>query len=243
MDEQIRLSKLMAQQGLSSRREADKLISAGQVLVNGEIIKELGTKVHPGSDIKLAAIAQRKREKLATLILNKPAGWVSNQPEKGYEEAASLIIESNRSDNHEDVKRKIPPASTLNVAGRLDIDSSGLLVLTQDGTVARKLIGPQNNIEKEYRVRIKGAVTDHRIKQLTHGLSLDGRQLRPAIIKLIGDDLLMFVLQEGRKRQIRRMCELVDLEVRTLTRVRIGRVKLGQLPRGKWRHLSQQEQF
>ena len=122
MDEQIRLSKLMAQQGLSSRREADKLISAGQVLVNGEIIKELGTKVHPGSDIKLAAIAQRKREKLATLILNKPAGWVSNQPEKGYEEAASLIIESNRSDNHEDAKRKIPPASTLNVAGRLDID-------------------------------------------------------------------------------------------------------------------------
>ena len=81
------------------------------------------------------------------------------------------------------------------------------------------------------------------IKQLTHGLSLDGRQLRPAIINLIGDDLLMFVLQEGRKRQIRRMCELVDLEVRTLTRVRIGRVKLGQLPRGKWRHLSQQEQF
>ena len=125
MDEQIRLSKLMAQQGLSSRREADKLISAGQVLVNGEIIKELGTKVHPSSDIKLAAIAQRKREKLAALILNKPAGWVSNQPEKGYAAAASLIIESNRSDNHEDAKRKIPPASTLNVAGRLDIDSSG----------------------------------------------------------------------------------------------------------------------
>ncbi|HAU42454.1 MAG TPA: pseudouridylate synthase, partial [Gammaproteobacteria bacterium] len=134
-------------------------------------------------------------------------------------------------------------ARSLHVAGRLDIDSSGLLVLTQDGVVARTLIGPESRIEKEYHVGVDGNITETALQRLRHGLSLDGRALRPAGIKQTGPAHLQFVLTEGRKRQVRRMCELVNLQVRTLVRVRIGGVRLGQLRRGQWRHLASGEAF
>jgi 23S rRNA pseudouridine2604 synthase len=128
-------------------------------------------------------------------------------------------------------------------AGRLDIDSTGLLVLTQDGRIARQLIGDDSEIEKEYLVRVRGQPIENGLALLNHGLSLDGRGLRPARVSWLNDDQLRFVLREGRKRQIRRMCELVGLEVTGLKRVRIGRVKLGDLPMGKWRLLRADERF
>jgi len=243
MDDGIRLSRLMAQQGLCSRREADRLIAAGQVRVDGVVIDQLGSKVHPLAAIELTSEARRQRAALATVLLNKPPGIVSNQPEKGYPEAVSLITEENRALSDDVPKRRIPKAQSLHVAGRLDIDSSGLLVLTQDGTVARTLIGPESRIEKEYHVGIEGNITEAALQRLRHGLSLDSRPLRPARITQTGPTQLQFVLTEGRKRQVRRMCELVGLRVRTLVRVRIGGVHLGRLRRGQWRHLASGEVF
>tara|TARA_Y100000588_G_scaffold201813_1_gene215456 strand:+ start:3898 stop:4629 length:732 start_codon:yes stop_codon:yes gene_type:complete len=243
MDDGIRLSRLMAQQGLCSRREADRLIAAGQVRVDGVVIDQLGSKVHPLAAIELTSEARRQRAALATVLLNKPPGIVSNQPEKGYPEAVSLITEENRASSDDFPKRRIPKAQSLHVAGRLDIDSSGLLVLTQDGTVARTLIGPESRIEKEYHVGIEGNITEAALECLRHGLSLDGRPLRPVRITQTGSTQLQFVLTEGRKRQVRRMCELVGLSVRTLVRVRIGGVHLGRLRRGQWRHLASGEVF
>ncbi len=243
MEDGIRLSRLMAQQGLCSRREADRLIAAGQVRVDGVVIDRLGSRVHPLAAIELTSEANRQRKALATVLLNKPPGIVSNQPEKGYPEAVSLITEDNRASHDEHPKQRVPKAQSLHVAGRLDIDSSGLLVLTQDGVVARTLIGPESRIEKEYHVGVEGHITETALQRLRHGLSLDGRALRPARIKQTGPVHLQFVLTEGRKRQVRRMCELVNLQVRTLVRVRIGGVRLGQLRRGQWRHLASGEAF
>ena len=128
-------------------------------------------------------------------------------------------------------------------AGRLDIDSTGILVLTQDGRVARHLIGEDSSVEKEYLVRVEGTLSDADLKRLNHGLSLDGEQLKPAKVSWQNEDQLRFVLREGKKRQIRRMCEMVGLFVVGLKRVRIGSVNLGKLPQGQWRYLRNNEQF
>ena len=177
------------------------------------------------------------------MLLHKPPSFVSGQAEKGYTPAASLIRPSNYIQFQGAPQHAPPRINGLAPAGRLDIDSEGLLVLTQDGRVARHLIGPDSDIEKEYLVRIKGEITEQRIDQLRHGLVLDGRELREAKIERRAGPNLRFVLTEGRKRQIRRMCELVGLQVIRLQRVRIGRIKLGRLPPGKWRYLRQNENF
>jgi 23S rRNA pseudouridine2604 synthase len=132
-------------------------------------------------------------------------------------------------------------------AGRLDIDSVGLLVLTQDGRIAKHLIGEDTSVEKEYLVRVQytkpGKLPESELKRLNHGLTLDGKKLLPAKVKWQNEDQLSFVLREGKKRQIRRMCDMVGLKVVGLKRVRIGRVKLGELPVGQWRYLREDEQF
>lgn len=242
--ENIRLSKLMASRGMCSRREADDWIERGYVRVDGEIISELGTRVPPDCSITIAPAAEQRQQSLLTVLLNKPVGFVSGQPEPGYRAAATLITRSNhcRSDRIPfksglDHQRRMAPA------GRLDIESHGLLVLTQDGRVARRLIGPDSTIDKEYLVRVTGAVDDQRINALRYGLQLDGKVLKPATVDEIEPGLLRMVLIEGRKRQIRRMCDLVGLQVRGLKRVRIGRVRLAGLPRGKWRYLGTGERF
>jgi len=125
----------------------------------------------------------------------------------------------------------------------LDIDSTGLLVLTQDGRVARQLIGENSTIEKEYLVRVEGELSEAGLKKLNHGLELDGVKLKPAKVSWQNEDQLRFVLREGRKRQIRRMCELVGLNVVGLKRVRIGSVSLGKLPLGQWRYLRPNEKL
>jgi 23S rRNA pseudouridine2604 synthase len=243
-DDKIRISKLMADRGLCSRREADRYIERGGVRYNGGQLAELGVKVDPGATIDLDPRARKSIESQLTVVLNKPVGYVSGQAEKDYKPAVTLITPANHSKNDK-VKRRwrTEDRQGLAPAGRLDIDSQGLLILTQDGRVARTLVGPESDIEKEYLVRIKGEATNQVLQKLRHGLSLDGRKLKPARIKQINPDQLQFVLQEGKKRQIRRMCELVGLEVTGLKRVRVGRVRLGSLPEGQWRYLGKDERF
>ena len=242
--EKIRLSKLMSEQGICSRREADRYIELGWVFVDGEQISELGTKIYPTQKIKLNKAAQMQQTQLVTLLLNKPIGYVSGQPEPGYQPAVVLIKPENQFISQPSVKH-FQPAHLRNLApaGRLDIDSQGLLVLTQDGRIAKQLIGEDSQIEKEYLVRVSGTLSKENLALLNFGLSLDGKALKRAQVTWQNQDQLRFILHEGKKRQIRRMCELVNLKITGLKRVRIGKVKLGNLPEGQWRYLEDGEHF
>jgi 23S rRNA pseudouridine2604 synthase len=239
----VRLSKLMAERGICSRREADELIARGWVFVDGRRISALGTRVAPDVHVTLAPEARQLQGERVSILLHKPVGYVSGQPEPGYQPAVTLI----RADTQfeDDPVRRFRPAMLkgLAPAGRLDIDSTGLLVLTQDGRIARQLIGDDSGVEKEYLVRVEGELDERGLALLNHGLELDDRKLRPAQVEWLNQDQLRFVLKEGRKRQIRRMCELVGLTVVGLKRVRIGRVRLGDLPPGQWRFLGEDESF
>ena len=242
--EKVRVSKLMSEQGLCSRREADSYIERGWVFVDGERVTELGTRVDPTSKITLNKAAQAKQRARVTILLNKPVGYVSAQAEPGYKPAVSLI----KADTHfagDPTSERFSPAqlSGLAPAGRLDIDSQGLLVLTQDGRIAKLLIGENSAIEKEYLVRVTGRLSKAGLGLLRHGLSLDGEALRPAQVDWQNQDQLRFILRQGKKRQIRRMCELVGLDVTGLKRIRIGKVKLADLPLGQWRFLGRDEAF
>lgn len=242
--EKIRLSKLMSEQGLCSRREADGYIERGWVLVDGERITELGTKVYPNQRITLLAAAQSQQQSQVTILLNKPVGYVSGQAEDGHRPAVVLITAQSHFDGDASGIRFRPQhLKGLAPAGRLDSDSQGLLVLTQDGRIAKQLIGEDSTVDKEYLVRVKGELDERGLALLNHGLSLDGHKLKPAKVSWQNEDQLRFVLREGRKRQIRRMCELVGLKVTGLKRIRIGKVKLGNLPPGQWRYLGENEQF
>lgn len=243
MSEPVRLSKLMSERGLCSRREADVYIERGWVWVDGIQVSVLGTKVPPDCEIRLTREANLQQAQRVTVLMHKPVGYVSGQPEPGYEPAVVLVKPEHRWD--EDRSGSFSPAwlKGLAPAGRLDIDSTGLLVLTQDGRIAKQLIGENSDIEKEYLVRVSGTLDAAGLRLLNHGLSLDGKALRPARVSWQNEDQLRFILKEGKKRQIRRMCELVGLSVVGLKRVRIGRIMLGHLPLGKWRLLRADEGF
>lgn len=247
-NEPLRLSKRMSELGLCSRREADEWISHGWVRVDGKVISELGTKILPTQKITIERQAAAEQSKRVTIIINKPVGYVSGQAEDGYQPAIVLIKPENRW-AEDKVPTQFHPTQlrSLVAAGRLDIDSTGLLVLTQDGRIAKQLIGETTSVEKEYLVRVRfnkgGKLPDADLKRLNHGLTLDGKALLPAKVRWQNEDQLNFILREGKKRQIRRMCEAVGLTVLGLKRVRIGRVKLGNLPEGQWRYLSETEVF
>lgn len=229
---------------MCSRREADRYIERGLVLVNGEVVSELGSKVSPDADIELAEAGRKRQDAQVTILINKPIGYVSGQPEPGYKAAVSLIEAKTRW-RDDRAPRKFHPAQLRGMApaGRLDIDSNGLLVLTQDGRVARQLIGEDSSVDKEYLVRVKGALSPEGLRLLNYGLELDGKALKPAKVSWQNKDQLRFILREGKKRQIRRMCELVDLRVVGLKRIRIGKIMLGNLPNGNWRYLRSDEKF
>ena len=248
MSEPIRLSKRMSELGLSSRREADEWIAKGWVRVDGKVISELGSKVLPEQKITIEKQARVEQARRVTVLINKPMGYVSGQAEDGYKPAVVLVRPENRWEQDSlPIQFSGGQLKSLVPAGRLDIDSVGLLVLTQDGRIAKQLIGEDTHIDKEYLVRVKysktGSLPDHDLQRLNHGLTLDGKALLPAIVRWQNDDQLSFILREGKKRQIRRMCELVCLKVLGLKRVRIGQVKLGDLPVGQWRYLSDSESF
>ncbi len=243
-DQLIRLSKVMSMRGLCSRREADAWIEKGWVYVDGQLVNELGYKIRPEQHIEVSQHAKKEQKQLVTVLINKPIGYVSGQAEEGYTPAVKLITSSNYwSTNPQKNTEKFNFIKGLAPCGRLDIDSTGLLVLSQDGRIAKKLIGDDSVIEKEYLVRYEGKITEEKLQLLNFGLELDGKKLKRAKVLIQNEDQLKFVLVEGRKRQIRRMCELVGLKVIGLKRVRIGKVKLGKLPVGKWRYLEEDEIF
>jgi 23S rRNA pseudouridine2604 synthase len=239
-----RLSKRMGELGLCSRREAETWIVNGWVKVDGQVINTLGVRVSPEARIEVDPAARAHQQGQVTILLNKPVGYVSGQPEDGYEPASVLIRPENRwSGDPSPIKFHPRHLQGLAPAGRLDIDSTGLLVLTQDGRIAKRLIGQDSDIEKEYLVRVEGQLAPDGLRRLQHGLTLDGVKLRPARVSWQNEDQLLFVLREGRKRQIRRMCEIEGLMVTGLRRVRSGNVMLGGLPVGKWRYLGADERF
>lgn len=234
----------MSELGLCSRREADQWIENGWVKVDGEVVSTLGVRVSPAARIEIDAAAERHQSELVTILLNKPVGYVSGQPEDGHEPAIMLITPENHwPADPSPLRFKQSHLRGLAPAGRLDIDSTGLLVFTQDGRIARHLIGQDSEVEKEYLVRVQGTLTDEGMKRLHHGLELDGVKLKPARVSWQNEHQLRFVLREGRKRQIRRMCELVGLVATGLKRVRSGSVPLGPLPVGQWRYLARGEKF
>ncbi|WP_313619897.1 pseudouridine synthase [Achromobacter sp.] len=242
--EKVRISKLMSERGLCSRREADSYIERGWVRVDGVVVSELGARAYPDQVITLERAAAARQTSRVTILINKPVGYVSGQAEKGYTPAVALIDSRSRFAGDRAPQRfERSHLDGLAVAGRLDIDSQGLLVLTQDGRVAKQLIGEDSTIDKEYLVRVQGDLSENGLKLLNHGLSLDGKALKHAQVRWQNHDQLRFVLREGKKRQIRRMCELVGLKVIGLKRVRIGRVALGDLPLGQWRYLRDDEAF
>ncbi len=248
MTEPLRLSKRMSELGLCSRREADEWIARGWVRVDGKVVSELGSKVLPQQKISVERQASAEQARRVTILLNKPVGYVSGQAEDGHQPAVVLVNGASRWPQ-DPAPQSFHPSQlrSLVPAGRLDIDSVGLLILTQDGRIAKQLIGEDSTIDKEYLVRVQytraGKLPEADLKRLNHGLALDGKPLKPAKVRWQNEDQLSFTLREGKKRQIRRMCEAVGLKVLGLKRVRIGRVKLGDLPPGQWRYLRSDEQF
>ena len=246
--EGVRVSKLITERGLASRREADEWIAAGLVRVDGQPAV-LGQRARPDVAIEIDARARGMQVERVTVLLHKPIGYVSGQAEDGHTPAATLVTPGNRW--REDASRiefHRGHLRSLAPAGRLDIDSTGLLVLTQDGRIAKLLIGADHLVEKEYLVRVRPLdasvpLPPSALERLRHGLVLDGVALKPAPVSWANEDQLRIVLREGRKRQIRRMCELVGLQVLALKRVRIGSVTLGPLPAGQWRYLGPHERF
>jgi 23S rRNA pseudouridine2604 synthase len=244
----MRLSKRMSELGIASRREADEWIAKGWVRVDDQIVNELGSRVMPDQRITIDAKAKFQQAQKVTVLLNKPVGYVSGQAEDGYEPAIVLVTPQNQwREDRSGIRFLRDHLRNLAPAGRLDIDSVGLLVLTQDGRIARQLIGEDSDIEKEYLVRVQmldgRRLPDDKLALLRHGLELDGEPLREAQVEWINEDQLRFVLKEGKKRQIRRMCEAVGLKVLGLKRVRTGGVMLGDLPPGAWRYLRLDERF
>ena len=233
-----RVNRWLAQSGVCSRREAEALIAQGLVSIDGDTVADAGRKIEPGQTLTLADAAKAKLEGALTVILHKPRGVVSAQPEPGQIPAVRLLTREALIGDSPIIPGK---DSKLAPVGRLDLESRGLLILSEDGVVAKAVIGPAAELEKEYRVSVIGEITERVLARLRHGLELDGRRLRPAEVTVISDQRLRIVLREGRNRQIRRMCELVDLKVVDLFRVRVGAVWLGTLPEGRWRLVTSDE--
>jgi 23S rRNA pseudouridine2604 synthase len=228
-----RVNRWLAQAGVCARREAETLIAEGRVRIDGEPVSDPGRKIAPGQTLTLDRGGGRAAP--LTVVLNKPVGFVSAQPEPGQTPAARLLTGRNRWGPE---GAGVPPQASLAPLGRLDMDSRGLLVLSEDGVLAKAIIGPASTLDKEYRVRVEGRIDARKLALLRHGLRLDGRELRPARVDPVADQTLRFVLREGRNRQIRRMCELVELRVVDLLRLRIGPLRLDDLPEGRWRPLE-----
>lgn len=235
--EPSRINKWLGQTGVCSRREADALIADGLVSIDGVVVTDAGRKIEAGQTLTLSDRAETALAAGVTIVMHKPVGYVSGQPEPGKVPAVRLLNRANR------IGDGAVPAKTesLPPIGRLDEDSRGLLLLSSDGVVAKAVIGPESKLDKEYLVEVRGPVTEKKLTMLRHGLELDGRKLKPARVTQMEPQRLRFVLTEGRNRQIRRMCDLVDLRVTDLLRIRIGPIKLDGVPEGRWRMLNAEE--
>lgn len=233
-----RVNRWLAQSGVCSRREAEGLIAQGLVYIDGERVDDAGRKILPGQTLVLNDGAQAQLETSITVVVNKPVGIVSAQPEPGQAPAARLLTREALWGEGATIPER---ETSLAPLGRLDMDSRGLLILSNDGVLAKAVIGPASELTKEYLVKVSGQITEGRLGLLRHGLQLDGRKLKPARVNRVRDQTLRFILSEGRNRQIRRMCDLVGLSVVDLFRIRIGSLSLGDLPEGRWRPVTPQE--
>ena len=225
-----RLQKILSDRGVASRRKAEEMISAGRVTVNGRVAL-LGSSADADlDDIRVDGQPLPAAAGYIYLMLNKPRGYVTTlSDEKGRQTAAQLV---------EDCGQRVYPI------GRLDMDSEGLLLFTNDGAFANRLMHPKHEVEKAYLVQVSG-YTPERFQQLARPITLDGYRIEPPVLRLLavkGDKFnFEIIIHEGRNRQIRRMCEAAGMQVLRLRRIREGAVTLGNLPLGKWRHLTREE--
>ncbi len=218
----VRLEKQMAQMGLASRREAKALIVAGNVSVNGVVVRETGFGVDPESDV-IALVGKMPNKE--TVAIYKPRG-----------------IETSKTDwDNRDIHDEFPQFAHLAPIGRLDKDSEGLIILSNDGLLARAITGEKSGVEKEYVVTVREMVTDESLSKMARGILLDTKKTLPAKTNRIGDKTFSIVLREGRKHQIRRMCDACKLTVEKLLRVRIGSIKIGDMQSGDVRMLTESE--
>lgn len=228
---EVRLQKLLSERGVASRRKAEELIEQGRVKVNGRVAK-LGDKADDRRDVILVAGKRLGRaEAPVYILLHKPRGYITTMSDEQGRKCVSDLVRN--------VSVRVYPV------GRLDRESEGLLLLTNDGDFANSIIHPSHHVPKTYRVTIHGEVTEEQLSSITAGMMLDGQKTLPAEVFVVskqeGREVLELTIFEGRNRQIRRMCEELGLEVARLRRIRIGGVKLGMLPPGKWRDLEPYE--
>lgn len=230
-NEPIRLQKFISQCGIASRRKAEELILQGKVKINGQTAV-LGDKVTPADKVYVSGKRLiMPKAKYRYLMLNKPRGFITTMnDERGRKCVAELV---------KDVGERVYPV------GRLDKDSEGMLIFTNDGAFANKIMHPRNSVYKIYRVTVRPSIDEEQIIKLETGVDLDGQKTAPAIVHVLhkeqGRVVLEMILHEGKNREIRRMCEAVGLEVARLRRTQIGGVKMGMLKQGAWRDLTEKE--
>jgi len=223
----MRLQKFLSAAGVCSRRKGEEYIKAGRVAVNGQIVAELGAKIDPETDlVQVDGKAVQPSQSYVYIALNKPRGYVTSCSHPGEKIVMDLV----------DISQRVYPI------GRLDKDSTGLLLLTNDGRLHHRLSHPSFDHEKEYDVSVAHPITDGALHKLAAGLPLMGTKTRPARIRRISEIRFRIILQEGKNRQIRRMVRKVGNQVTRLKRIRVGDVKLGRLPQGNWRYLTEKEE-
>ncbi|MBE6741979.1 MAG: rRNA pseudouridine synthase [Ruminococcaceae bacterium] len=230
---EVRLQKFLAEQGVASRRKSEELIRAGKVKVNGHPA-EIGQKINPRKDLVTVGkqkITSVKNRKMIYIMLHKPRGYVTTVSDEQNRKTVMDLVS--------DIDERIYPV------GRLDKDSEGLLILTNDGSFTNAMTHPSHNYAKIYRVTVRPKVTDEMLYNMRNGIEIDGKKTAPCEITVLTKEenrvVLEFILKEGKNRQIRKMCESQGLEVARLKRTAIGPIKLGMLPQGKYRELSEQE--
>ena len=222
----MRLQKFLSTAGICSRRRGEALIKAGRVIVNGQIVIEMGTKIDPDKDqVSFDGRPIKYEQRLVYIVLNKPVDYVTSCRHPGEKIVLELV----------DIAQRVYPI------GRLDKDSTGLLLLTNDGRLHHKLSHPSFDHEKEYDVTVAKPITDGALQKMAAGLPMMGSKTRPARVKRIASRQFRIILKEGKNRQVRRMVRKVGNQVKILKRIRVAGIKLGRLPPGKWRHLTEKE--
>ena len=230
---QVRLQKFLARAGVASRRASEKLIETGRISVNGQVVTELGTKVDPEADeVRLDGAPVRKAAEAVTLMLNKPAGYLTSMKDPQGRPCVAQLV-------------PLDEFPALYPLGRLDYDTTGLLLFSTDGELGNAVLHPSHHVDKTYRALVKGKPSEAALDRLRSGVVLDDGPTQPAEVRLAGrkgkNAYVEIIIHEGRKRQVKRMCEAIGHPVLQLHRASFGPLELGDLPEGKYRVLSEQE--